>query len=168
MVHGTLASDGYLRLVRVDGNLNGDKYLDILSNLFAILKRKYKKFFFMHDGAPAHTIFTVTDFINSRRVKVLPWPFRSPDLNIIENVWHSIIEKVYYGPQYYSKDDLWKALLCASEDLQKNHKDILRSLYTSISKRLIDVIKRNGDICNYWYSKCVNSGCKIFWRTKDF
>ena len=125
MVHGTLASDGYLRLVRVDGNLNGDKYQDILNDLFAILKRKYKKFFFMHDGASAHTCFTVTDFINSKRVKVLPWPPRSPDLNIIENVWHLICEKVYDGPQFHSKDNLWKAVLCASEDLQKNHKDIL-------------------------------------------
>jgi len=103
----------------------------------------------MHDGAPAYTCFMVTYFINSKRVKVLPWPSKSPDLNIIENVWHLISEKVYDGPQYYSKDDLWKAVLCASEGLQKNHKDILRSLYTSISEPLIDVIKRNGDIFNY-------------------
>ena len=48
--------------------------------------------YFMHDNSPVHTARIVREYLQSKHVPMLNHPPRSPDLNLIENVW-ALLEK---------------------------------------------------------------------------
>ena len=54
-----------------------------------------KNFIWMHDGAPAYKSNSTKDFISKKKVKLLNWSARSPDLNIIKNIWSLLSNKIY-------------------------------------------------------------------------
>ena len=47
---------------------------------------------FQHDNARPHTASATVDFIATQNVTVLPWPFKSLDLNPIEHLWMTWID----------------------------------------------------------------------------
>ena len=69
----------------------------------------------MQHGAISHTALTTLNlFLQTHRIKVLPWPSKSPDLNPVEHVWDDINRMVRRrGPvnvrQYYSNLQ-WNAI----------------------------------------------------------
>ena len=44
----------------------------------------------LHDPAPAHMARADTAYLNANNVNVVKFPPKSPDLNIIENVWYEL------------------------------------------------------------------------------
>lgn len=79
----------------------------------------------------------------------MEWPARSPDLNIIENVWSMLAQIVYDGKQFANKDDLWSAIDRAVEILNTEKRASLEALYQSIPKRLLSVIDKKGAKTDY-------------------
>ena len=43
---------------------------------------------FQQNNDPKYTAASVRDYIRHKRINILPWLSRSPDLNPIENLWH--------------------------------------------------------------------------------
>ena len=76
-------------------------------------------------------------------MKVLPWPPYSPDLSIIENVWKTLKDFFYDGPDISNKAELVKRI---HENVNKINadSDIIKSLYKKIVSRYLDVLKRDG------------------------
>ena len=71
---------------------------------------------------------------------ILPWPVRSPDLNIIENLWGILARAVCKdNKQFESKEKLKKAIYRAWNDTSIS---TIRKLYDSMPKRCMDVIER--------------------------
>lgn len=74
----------------------------------------------------------------------IQWPAKFPDSNIIENIWGFLARRVYErGKKYTELDDL--------EEFGRDNWGIMdnlyfQSMYMSVSRRLMSVIDRLGDL----------------------
>lgn len=80
---------------------------------------------------------------------LLPWPSRSPDLNIIENCWSMIAQRVYDRGQLSNVNELWKAIDSSVTDIYVNFRHQLEALYSSMQGRLLQCIQLKGDLTNH-------------------
>lgn len=102
---------------------------------------------FMQDNAAIHNSKYTRDWLNSKNIDVLNWPARSPDLNIIENLWGHLARKVYAnGRQYNNLIDLKSAI-----EYEFYNIDIcyIQKLFDSIPNRIFDLILAKGSHINY-------------------
>ena len=77
--------------------MNGTKYLDLLKDKLEIHMNMHECNHcnvFMHDGAPCHRAKSVKSFLCEKNIDFLDWPGNSSDLNLIENLWHVMKNKV--------------------------------------------------------------------------
>jgi len=146
MAWGIILPDGYVHLEKIDGTLTAQKYVILLSKVVPKLDREFgpKKYYFQQDNASVHTARQVREFMTANSIQILDWPARSPDLNLIENVWKMLSDIVYAGRQFENKQDLWRAIREAAEDINENKKAQTSNLYKDMPKRLVEVIEAKG------------------------
>lgn len=106
-------------------------------------------FILQQDRAPTHTSAYSKQRFRELAVELLDWPSRSPDLNIIENCWSLLSQRVYDGKQFGSKAELWDAIDSAVTDINVNCRGQLEALFESIPKRMLEVIDRKGALTHY-------------------
>jgi len=108
-------------------------------------------FCFMQDGDRAHfKAQDHIDYFNSRlerpRVKLLEeWPANSPDMNIIENIWHWV--RAQADAKGCTSFTDWCKVI--DTKLKNVPKEMIENLYGSMSSRLQKVIDRNGKMSGY-------------------
>ncbi len=80
-----------------------------------------------------------------KRVRVLDWPACSPDLSPIENVWRILKRKM----RQRRPRTVAHLKTCLQEEWDKITPETLHHLVSSVPKRLLSVVKRNGNITKW-------------------
>jgi transposase len=107
---------------------------------------KHRKYVLQQDGCSAHTGQEVSDFLEKRGIDYIKdWPAHSPDLNLIENVWGIIVNRMA-GRDIETVDELRAAILHEWDSISF---DDIRHLYDSVPHRMQEVIARDGHPINY-------------------
>lgn len=101
---------------------------------------------FQQDNAPVHTSKIARRALSAKKVKTLPWPAYSPDLNPIENLW-AIMEtnlRSQYSPS--SLEELRKAVRSVWNSIPQ---EVLHDLIDSMPRRVNAVIEARGGATSY-------------------
>ena len=148
-IWGCISKSGRKRIKIFSENMDSDLYTEILDDyllpLYDNIKEKNKHITLQQDNDPKHTSKVTTEFLLSRKIKILPWPSNSPDLNPIENLWKLLKENI--GKRGATNvNDFEKYII---EEWNKIDNEIIISLINSMPKRIALVIERNGDWIPY-------------------
>lgn len=154
MVWGCITEFGPGRLVRVTERMTGTKYTEILTDgLFGTLDdhnipHDLDTFYvFQQDNDPKHTSKVAQKWFKKHKLRVLPWPSRSPDMNIIENVWWYLETRIRSrSPLPNSVEQLWIAL---QEEWKRIPLDYINKLFDSLPTRINDVLAADGGSTRY-------------------
>jgi predicted transcriptional regulator len=149
MVWGAIGYNEKPQLVFIKGNMRSSDYIEVLetSLLPFIHKMGIEEYTFQQDNAPVHTSVETKAWFREQQMQVLQWPARSPDLNIIENVWSMLSRMVYEGnKQYDNIQELKKAITRAWDNLPQEK---IQKLFESIPSRLYKCLSRTGDVAAY-------------------
>lgn len=151
-VWGFVTRGGVGELTEITAHMNSVEYTSILEDVFlpsinATYGDSAEEFTFQQDNAAMHTSYhTRAWFAAHPEVTCLDWPVKSPDLNVIENVWAKLVWNWPNGgfanrhEIYLEAEERWNELR-GSEYISK--------LYDSMPKRLNEVINNGGNWCRY-------------------
>ena len=147
MVWGAVSSAGVGPLVRVDGIIDGEEYL----KLFRFrLWRYYPGLYdgsqvFQDDNAGPHIALCVNQWFAKYNIERLDWPSKSPDLNIMENLWNVMKYNMRFQI-FQNLDELWEEI---RHQWNLISLDFIDRLYLSLPARMITVVTSEGGVSRY-------------------
>jgi len=151
---GAISYEGTSMLECIFGTMNADIYLKILKrrllrNLPALSPKsirgaRMERLIYQQDGASSHTAKDVLKYFREKEIEVLSWPPKSPDLNLIENIWGELKRKLKRS--YERREEL-------VEDIENCWNSIsvefVQKLYNSMNHRILAVIAAEGGPTKY-------------------
>ena len=150
MFWGCISYYGVGTLKVVNGNMNSDKYIEVLDEcLWPVVARHFanRRWTFQEDNAPCHVSLRSNLWKQDNNVNTLPWPAQSPDINIIENVWKVLKHRVQRRTnEIRNADDLERVVRDIWSCLPLHY---IQSLYNSLPRRVCCVLRTRGHITKY-------------------
>ena len=140
MTWAAISSFGRLSLVFVEGRMNSNSYLTMLEANLVPFLQKYRrlKFIFQQDNASIHVSSASKQWFTAKKIDLLDWPAKSPDLNIIENVWSLLAKDVYDNSRQF--DNISQLKEAIEKAWGRFSVEKLKKLYDSCHRRMISVI----------------------------
>ena len=151
MIWGPISLYGVSPLIFMDGRQDSTKYCEVLRDgllLFAAeVFGEGHNWCFQQDNVPIHTSNFTKNWLSDHSITTLPWPPKSPDINIIANVWGIMVRTVYARGRHYEKvDDLKVAI---EEAWSTVASDLLLKLYKRLLRRMQTVMDAGGGVTKY-------------------
>lgn len=151
MVWGAISHNFKSRLIRVEGTINAEKYKEMIlqSGVIDQMNAIYgpKAWVFQDDGASAHRARKTRAFLADQCFTLstdLMWPAHSPDLNVIENLW-GLLKNRITGSNCQTTNDLWLQAQAAWDEITI---DKVNNLIGSFTNRLRTVEALDGQSLN--------------------
>lgn len=145
MIWGAICDASKSTLSISEGNINSEKYQDILRSHLMPFWSPDKVF--MQDNASIHKSQSTMTWLQNHNVNILEWPSRSPDLNPIENVWGWMVRDVYKdSKQYNSLQSLKQAIHKSWNSLPA---ELLKIFTKSMPSRVFECIQARGGMTKY-------------------
>ena len=95
---------------------------------------------FIHDGAKPHTALCTKKYLCEHQIQAPEWPPRSPDLNVIENLW-AVVEKKLPENRGEDSKELAKSVLKAWNSISQA---TINSLVQDFENRLARCVELRG------------------------
>ena len=149
MVWTAISSKEGVKLCFVPKKMNGSDYRIVLRRGILLFWRRNRNqnYVFQQDGAPIHRARATRDWLQRRRIDLLPWPAVFPDLNIMENVRGCMVRDVYGGNRTYRNVDELKLTIIAV--WHRIDQKLIDNLYFSLDSRIFQQIERCGAATDY-------------------
>lgn len=140
-------------MIRIEGHLTAERYCSIISDDLLPYARQgpfpNNDFIFQQDLSPIHTSRRVKLLFEQESVEVMEWVPKSPDFNIIENVWGNMKVQLSRRPLHRANgDELWQAVKEEWERLQQDN-SFSAALYASLPDRMAAAIHVRGSATRY-------------------
>ncbi|GFX77935.1 transposable element Tc1 transposase [Trichonephila clavipes] len=145
MVWGAIACDSTSPLVRIQGILNAQRYVqNVLRPVEIPYLQRLPRAIFQQDNARPHTARICQHAL--RGVQMLPWPAYSPDHSPIEHVWDVIGRRLQTLPLPLTSDQLWQMV---EREWRTIPQDTIRTLIDSVPRRVSSCIAARGGSTSY-------------------
>ena len=147
-VWGAIINDRKLPLVRVEGRMTGQVYVDtILENNVIPFVRDNPNVIFQQDNAPPHSAGVTAQYLTDQDITVLEWPAVSPDMNCVENVWALLSRAIRkHRPQPQTHDELFNIL---SAEWERIPAAVVYSHTSSMYRRVNALWRVDGGFTKY-------------------
>lgn len=149
MIWGGIGYFGRTDIICIEGKMNSKRYVNLIKEQISKHARFITngRFIFQHDNASVHRAKIVEAYFSSEKIQVLPWPARSPDLNIIENCWGELARAVYKNGRQYDNIQQLKEVIV--EEWNNLPQDTIKKLYKSLPNRVVEVVENRGCYTHY-------------------
>ena len=147
MFWGAICANRTGPLSRILGTLNSVGYTKLIETQLVpwLEKNQCQGHFFQQDNAPCHVSRHSRSFFEAKCIQVLDWPSNSPDLNPIENLWGILKDNV----EKRSPKSLSELGDAAMDEWKKIQAQTITNTIQSMSKRIQQVLERDGEKCDY-------------------
>ena len=142
------------KLIKIEGNMDTKKYLSILDEALqpsAQMNGWGHNYILQMDNNPKHTSKAANNYYSENKIKLLPWPSQSPDLNPIEYLWEEVARRMKTSSKL-SQKQFEEKMMSIWNEVPQNY---LRKIVDSMSRRLNAVLKAHGDNTRYRYENCL-------------
>ncbi|GFU79046.1 transposable element Tc1 transposase [Trichonephila clavipes] len=148
MIWGAISYHGRFNLLRIEGNLNSNRYvLEVLQSKVVPFLQDIPGAIFQQDNARPHVAKTVRDLCSAQHMQLLPWPAYSPYMSSIQHVWDLVGRRLARDLRpAASKDELSLRVRTIWNSLPQAD---IQILFDSMSRRIAALIAARGGYTKY-------------------
>lgn len=149
MIWGGISARGNTKLAVSNGPQNSRCYVGVLKTyLLPFAGDKIPvSWTFQQDNASIHSSTLTKKWFEDNSLRVMPWPFRSADLNPIKNVWGWLARQVYaHNRQFSTVSELMDVVM---EERKKMPASLPKNLIQTMQKRTVELVEKHGGSAHY-------------------
>lgn len=147
-VWGAFSRDRCLDLSFVSRTFDSAEYINVLSKQFPV-NRGSPVTVLLHDRHPVHKSKQTVEWLQQAQIEVILLPAKSPDLNLIENMWSLVSRRVYTGVHVYTSKSVLTAAVLQAWAVVASDRRLRENLVDSMTRRLKAVVKMHGASTKY-------------------